>query len=350
MTGPGKWGGGVELVGGWLLHFQEAWQEMMDLTWINNIIQSGYNIIFDWPPPLCLPLLHTPFNLPEEQEAIDSEVHTLLWKKAIEECRGKGFYSHIFTIPKKMGDLHPVLNLCPLNQFLTTPKFKMETLNNICRMLKPVDWLMSIDLSNAFLHITVHPSCWKYLCFHWGKVSYQFWTLPFGLSLCPFVFTKIIKPILKWAREKGIRISAYLNDILIMAATREQTKEHTCLIWEQLERLGFLIKDSKSRLNPTQSIDHLGFRINTTNMTLSIPRSKVQDLHREVEKMIRMGTIQLRRLAAFIGKVIAMTVTVFPAQLRMRNLIQFQNAALSRKCKWMDLVSLDMVALENLTW
>jgi hypothetical protein len=36
---------------------------------------------------------------------------------------------------------------------------------------------------------------------------------------------------------------------------------------------------------------------------------------------IRAGTIQLRRLVAYIGKAIVMTVVIFPARLRMRNLI-----------------------------
>ena len=99
---------------------------MTDSTWVNSIIRAGYSIVFDRPPPLRLPPLHDPFNSPEERKAIDAEVRILLQKKAIEECSGKGFYSRIFTIPKKTGDLRPVLNLRPLNQFLTAPKFKME--------------------------------------------------------------------------------------------------------------------------------------------------------------------------------------------------------------------------------
>jgi hypothetical protein len=323
---------------------------MTDSTWINNIIQSGYSILFDKPPPLRLPPLHDPFNSPEERIAIDAEVRSLLQKRAIEECSGRGFYSRIFTIPKKTGDLRPVLNLRPLNKFLTAPKFKMETLTNICRMLRPGDWMTSIDLSDAFLHVAVHPTSRKYLRFRWGAALYQFRTLPFGLSLSPFVFTKIVRPILKWAREKGIRISAYLDDILIAARTKEEAKEHTRLVREQLEKLGFLIKDAKSTLDPTQRIDHLGFRIDTAKMTLSVPRPKVRDLRREAEKMIKAGTIQLRRLAAFIGKAIAMTVAVFPARLRTRNLIQVQNAALAKKCKWTDPVTLNSAALENLNW
>src|SRR5690606_3115097 len=118
----------------------------------------------------------------------------------------------------------------------------------------------------------------------------------------------------------------------------------------QLERLGFMIKDAKSTLDPTQRIDHLGFRINTTDMTLSVPKKKVRDLRREAEKLLREGTVQLRRLAAFIGKAIAMTVAVFPARLKTRGLIQIQNTALARKCSWTDPVTLTEAAKENLTW
>lgn len=107
------------------------------------------------------------------------------------------------------------------------------------------------------------------------------------------MFTKIICPILKWARGKGIRISAYLDNILIAAASRKEVQQHTQLVHDQLACLGFLIKESKLTLDPTQDINHLGFRINTTDMSLSVPRSKVHNLCREAVKIMQAGTIQL---------------------------------------------------------
>lgn len=86
------------------------------------------------------------------------------------------------------------------------------------------------------------------------------------------------------------------------------------------------------------------------NMTLSVPKSKVWDLCREANKMICAGMIQLRRLAAFIGKAIAMMVAIFPAHLKTRNLIQVQNAALAKQCRWTDSVNLDLPVMENLVW
>lgn len=93
----------------------------MTSKWVNNIIAEGYRIPFTHPPPIHLPPTHDPVTSQEESSAITMEINSLLWKNAIEECEGKGFYSHLFTITKKMGGLCPILNLQPLNQFLMAP-------------------------------------------------------------------------------------------------------------------------------------------------------------------------------------------------------------------------------------
>ncbi|KAF9554419.1 hypothetical protein EC968_009647, partial [Mortierella alpina] len=63
----------------------------------------------------------------EEEQAIEREILALLAKRAIEHASGPGFRSRLFTIPKKTGDLRPVLNLKPLNRFVEPESFKMET-------------------------------------------------------------------------------------------------------------------------------------------------------------------------------------------------------------------------------
>jgi hypothetical protein len=67
------------------------------------------------------------------------------------------------------------------------------------------------------LHVLVHRSSRRFLQFAWQGRLFQFRVLPFGMSLSPLVFTKILRPVLRWARRKGIRLSAYLDDLLIIA-------------------------------------------------------------------------------------------------------------------------------------
>lgn len=299
---------------------------MTDSSWVNSIVSQGYSIIFSKTPPVRLPPTHDPYTTIAEKEEINKEIISLLQKKAIEECSGMGFYSRLFTIPKKTGGLRPVLNLRPLNQYLKAPHFKMETLTHICQMLRPKDWLTSINLSDAFLHVAVQPTSRRYLRFRWQGKTYQFRTLPFGLSLSPYIFTKIIRPILQWARKQGIRISAYLDDILVAATSREESERHTFMI------------------------EHLGFRIDTVKMTLSVPGSKIRDLRREATKMLQASAITLKRLASFIGRAMAMTIAIFPARLKTRRLIQAQNAALNRHGSWTGSITLDHRSREDLEW
>ena len=101
---------------------------------------------------------------------------------------------------------------------------------------------------------------------------------------------------------------------------------------------------------PIQCIDHLGFRIDTRTTTLSVPRSKVRDLRREAEKLLRSKATALHNLASFIEKAMAMTAAVFPARIMTRRLIQVQNQALANQWKWTAQVHITDPALEELEW
>lgn len=226
--------------------YQHAWSLLTDEQWIRDTISQGYKIPFSSPPPLSATPITTNSMSSKETGIIEQEIFTLLTKKAIETASTvTGFSSRLFLVPKKTGDLRPVLNLKPLNQFIPERYFKMETITTVCSFINKNDFMTSIDLSDAFLHVLIHPSSRKYLQFEWKGQRYQFRVLPFGMSLSPLVFTKILRPVLKWARRRGIRISAYLDDLLIIASSRDQALHHTQLVLQRLTSLGFLIKESK---------------------------------------------------------------------------------------------------------
>jgi len=128
----------------------------------------------------------------KDTDALDQEVSALLTKGSIELATSPGFSSRLFCIPKKTGDLRPVLNLRPLNAYIAPRHFKMETLAAITTAIEQNDYMTSLDLQDAFHHILIHPKSHKYLQFHWHSKIYQFKVLPFGLSLAPLVFTKVL--------------------------------------------------------------------------------------------------------------------------------------------------------------
>ncbi|ORE03767.1 hypothetical protein BCV72DRAFT_295822 [Rhizopus microsporus var. microsporus] len=140
----------------------------------------------------------------------------------------------------------------------------------------------------------------------------------------------MLRPLLRWARRKGIRISAYLDDLIVIIKTKGRTVQHTQLL-SKLRELEFLIKESKSRLIPTQILDRLGFAVNTKNMTLSVPTSKCRCTRSEAQRLLNRGTCAVKTLAAFIGKAQAVTPAVFPAILKARNLLALKDQLLHQE-------------------
>jgi hypothetical protein len=142
----------------------------------------------------------------------------MLQKRVIMEVSdgSPGFYSRIFTVPKKSGDYRPVIDLSPLNRTLRRIRFKMETENSIRLSIQPGDWSTSLDLRDAYFHVSMHPETWKYLRFVWESKVYQFVSLPFGLSPAPYIFTMITKQLAIIARRRGLRLKMYLDDWLTL--------------------------------------------------------------------------------------------------------------------------------------
>ncbi len=60
--------------------------------------------------------------------------------------------------------------------------------------------MVSLDLKDAYLHVPIHPSHWRYFWFALRNAEgaltvYQWKVLPFGLASAPRVFTKILAPV-----------------------------------------------------------------------------------------------------------------------------------------------------------
>ena len=51
------------------------------------------------------------------------------------------------------------------------------------------EWLVSIDLKDAYFDVPIHPKSQHLLRFHVDKQTYQFKALPFGLATAPLEFT-----------------------------------------------------------------------------------------------------------------------------------------------------------------
>ena len=260
---------------------------------------------------------------PAEQHLLQQEIQKLLCKGAITEVAAKeaeqGFHSSLFLVPKKDGGMRPVINLKSLNEFVAPQHFKMEGLHTLKDILKQNDWLTKVDLKDAFFMVPMHDSCRPALRFSVLNRLFQFTCLPFGLSCAPWVFTKTLKPALTLLRELGVRLVAYIDDILVLAETEEMARDHTSGLTYLLENLGFIIHPEKSITTPTQEIEFLGMVVDSRSMELRLPGQKVKKLRQESSRIkAQIAPPTAREVSHLLGKFNSVSQAIPPGPLSYR--------------------------------
>ena len=259
------------------------------------------------------------------------------------------YVSRIFEVPKKTGDYRLILDLSDLNCFLKKVHFKMEGLPSIASLICLNDFMASLDLQDAFLTVAMHHSCFKYLCFDFEGVRYCFVALVFGLSCAPRIFTKLLKVPLSSLRLKGIKNSAWLDDILLVGPSFSSTSESVSLSISFLESLGFIIKTSKSNLIPSQTIKHVGFNWDSSNFSVSVPTEKVSAL-KDLCSSALSKPVTLRFLARIIGTIDSFKFGCPIAPLHYRSLQSDLIGSMTPDPDWSSFVSLSPSACSDLTW
>ena len=139
---------------------------------------------------------------------------TLSEKEAIEPIpHGQAkFVSNFFLLKTKLGGFRLVINLRNLNQFIHMEHFAMETITNLRTMLSKDDWIMTIDISDAYLTIPLDEEFKNYVAFQYQDQNYRFLCMPFSLNDATRAFTKAMKHPAAKVRALGFKVLVYLND------------------------------------------------------------------------------------------------------------------------------------------
>lgn len=317
-------------MGGRLALFKTNWRRLSEDPWIQQTVE-GSKVEFLTPPHQN----HPPREIVLEAHmaaVMTEEIENLAAKNALIRAprEEEGFMSAMFLVPRTDGSWHPVLNLKPLNCFVVTPHFKMESARSVKNLNMPGDWLVKLDLKDAYLTVPIHHSHQHFLRFQWKGTKWQFRVLPFGLSSAPCTFTKVMKPVVASLRRLGIRLIVYLDDMLILDHSKERLLVHLASAMKLLISLGFLVNLKKSVLSPTRKIEFLGFLIDSVSMRLSLPRPKVHSIVQLARRMVSKDKVSLRELARAIGMMVAAQPAILPAPLHYRFLESAKSWAL--KC------------------
>ena len=342
-----------------LTGFSNVWRKLNAAPELVQLVKNGYRIQFvgGGSPKLSQPDPRKETKLPPGQmEVAKAEVTDLVRKGALrvlsrqEAKRKPGFYSKIFCVPKDSGGMRPVINLKPLNKFVVKQTFKMETLKKVRSALRPDMWATTLDLSDAYYHVSIHKRSRRYLRFILEGKIYEFKALPMGLCSSPRIFTRLTKFVSGFCRRYKIVLIMYLDDLLILGESLEDCKAKTQFVENLLIKLGFLINRKKSVLEPNQEVTYLGCKWNLRTWTVALKESRESKLRLGAKELRTEDLVTCRKVASFLGKAISAHKVVPLARARVRR-IQWEFLA---NCKspeqYNDLIWLSQEAKEELLW
>ena len=163
--------------------------------------------------------------------------------------------------------------------------------------------MASIDIKDAYYSVPIAIEHQKFLRFVWRDNLYQYVCLPNGLSSAPRMFTKLLKPVFKVLREKGLLSSAYIDDLYLQGDTFHECHENALNTVQLLRDLG------TSCLHPSQQLEYLGFVLNSVSMTVRLSHARVERVVQACEKLLSNSHPTILHLA----EVIWLMVSSFPA-------------------------------------
>ena len=292
-------------------------------AWVVEVLREGYGILFSRRPPLSdQPLPMSSYTTSSIRgKALEQEFQDLLHKQAIEQApQTPGFYSRLFVAQKDLGAWRPIIDLSTLNTYIASQRFHMETPQSVLRSIRQGNWLISLDLQDAYLQVPVHPESRRYLRFTMGGVPYQFRVLCFGLTTAPQVFTRLMAPISAILHRYGIRMLSYLDDWLILAESRTTGIQARDRLLQVCEELGLQVNCRKSSLIPSQDMTYLDMQIQSVRFITNPTATWVGNVLKIVEEFLSSPDPPAALWRRLLGHLSSLTLLVKGGMLRMRSL------------------------------
>ena len=260
------------------------------------------------------------------------------------------FISHIFPVPKRTpGEFRIIFDLTILNKFIRKLSFRMDTYITIIGQICRGDFFISIDLTDAYHAIALHPDFMRFMTFIFQNVYYQFTCLPQGLTSSPRIFTKIMRVVLTYFRSFAIKIAAWLDDFLVAASSADLASSQASFITQKLEQLGFVPNLAKSQLVPVQRIHHVGLVWDSVSFTVSIPDDKLLAIQAKCAKALSVP-ISVRFLSSILGSLEFFRWGYLHAATHYRALQRNVLSFLSKGLSYDTIVTVSRSARVDLKW
>ena len=188
--------------------------------------------------------------------------------------------------------------------------------------LGPGALLAKIDIKSAYRIIPVHPSDRPLLGMSFQHQVYIDASLPFGLRSAPKIFNSLADALLWILLQHSVsHLLHYLDDFITMGrAATTQCQMNYDIIHSICELLGVPLAEDKCD-GPCTLLEYLGFLLDTTKMTVSLPREKLNRLIHLIQSWSNRKTCTKHDLDSLIGQLQHASAVVKPGRSFLRRMI-----------------------------
>ncbi len=331
----------------------EAWEEELPITdpqrdWLLSGIRDGFNVVEILDDTSVVDV-----EVDNYKSATCPESRVKVEHQIIEELQNGRYIvtgskprivSALGAIPKSNGDVR-LIHDCSrpkgtaVNDYCEKDPFQYQSIQDATDMLQPGYYMCKIDCATAYRSVRVHPSNHSALGLKWNfsndpdnSATYMVDTrLPFGARKAPFIFHQLGQAVRRIMQAKGYHmIVNMLDDFLVIGQTEAECWEALIVLLRLLRKLGFAINYNKVT-SPAQRIVFLGILLDSVNMTIELPRDKIEDLEKTLTNTLTKRKISKKALQSLAGKLNFATQCIYGGRFYLRRLF---DAIARLGCPW----------------
>lgn len=198
------------------------------------------------------------------------------------------------------------------NRFLADYDFTQEGLAHTAQIVKQDIMMITTDVAKAYYQVPLHKESQRYCAWrHNGK-----WIIPtiiiFGLSVAPFIFTKIMRVVLRFMRALDIRGTNCIDDNL-WAEFKEGMEEVKAIVQLVFGKLGWQFNE-KCEWTPSTVVIYNGMILDSHRFEIRAVEHKIE-LARKLAWSIWFAArdgkaVQLRDLQRLTGRLMSMRLAL----------------------------------------
>ena len=189
------------------------------------------------------PVLKKKRNMPFALlEQINKELDKLVKTGVLSKLEYSKWAEPTVYLKKKSKEIHVCSDFSTrINSVLKNCHYPLSSPKDIFVKLNGGKFFLKIDLSDAYLQISVEEESSRLLCINMHCGLYKFERLLFGVKVTPAIFQQVMDTLLS-----GLDFSvAYLGDILMNSKSIVEHKDHVHKVFAKMQDYGFKIKETK---------------------------------------------------------------------------------------------------------